>query len=128
MARRSPQPESTSQQVLECIQRNFPSCGQPIWNEYDNYRQVRKRGGSSTTTFKNPSMSKLVVRTLSNCISTGTRGQVGITTTRIWTRCDCTSWSITLARTSKCTSNTSTTLLARRLCEPAQRQPSIGTI
>lgn len=45
MARRSPQPESTSQQVLECLQKNCPSCGQPIWNEYDNYRQVRTLKG-----------------------------------------------------------------------------------
>ncbi len=45
MARRSPQPESTSQQVLECLQKNCPSCGKPIWNEYDNYRQVRTLEG-----------------------------------------------------------------------------------
>jgi hypothetical protein len=57
--------------LSECLQKNCPSCGKPIWNEYDNYRQVRKRGGSSTTTFKNPSLPKLVVRTLSNCMLSG---------------------------------------------------------
>lgn len=45
MARKSPQPESTSQQILECVQKNCPSCDKSMWNEYDNYRQVRTLSG-----------------------------------------------------------------------------------
>ncbi len=27
--------------VLECVQKNCPSCGKPMWNEYNNLRRVR---------------------------------------------------------------------------------------
>ncbi len=41
MVRRSPQPEATREEVLECVQQECLSCGQPMWCEYDNERTVR---------------------------------------------------------------------------------------
>lgn len=45
MARKSPQPKATSSEVLECLQQNCPSCGKPMWNEYNNLRRVRTLKG-----------------------------------------------------------------------------------
>ncbi len=45
MARKSPQPKAVSFEVLECVQQNCPSCGQRMWNEYNNRRQVRTLKG-----------------------------------------------------------------------------------
>ncbi len=45
MARKSPQPKATSFEVLECVQQNCPSCGKPMWNEYNNLRHVRTLKG-----------------------------------------------------------------------------------
>lgn len=45
MARKSPQPKATSSEVLECVQQNCPSCGKPMWNEYNNLRRVRTLKG-----------------------------------------------------------------------------------
>jgi len=45
MARKSPQPKATSSEVLECVQQNCPSCGNPMWNEYNNLRHVRTLKG-----------------------------------------------------------------------------------
>jgi hypothetical protein len=41
MARKNSTPEATSFKVLECLQRDCPSCSKPMWNEYNNLRQVR---------------------------------------------------------------------------------------
>lgn len=40
MARRSPRPEPTSEQTLECLRRSCPSCGGPMWIDYEDYRTV----------------------------------------------------------------------------------------
>lgn len=40
MARRNPRPEPTSEQTLECLRRTCPSCGGPMWMDYENYRTV----------------------------------------------------------------------------------------
>jgi hypothetical protein len=45
MARKSSQPKATSSEVLECVQQNCPSCGKPMWNEYNNLRRVRTLKG-----------------------------------------------------------------------------------
>lgn len=45
MARKSPQPKATSSEILECVQQNCPSCGKPMWNEYNNLRRVRTLKG-----------------------------------------------------------------------------------
>ncbi|MBD2528054.1 hypothetical protein H6G97_00195 [Nostoc flagelliforme FACHB-838] len=31
--------------VLECVQQNCPSCGKPMWSEYNNLRRVRTLKG-----------------------------------------------------------------------------------
>ena len=45
MVRRTPQPEATREEVLECIQQNCPQCGGWMWNKYDNVRRVRTLDG-----------------------------------------------------------------------------------
>lgn len=45
MARKSLKPEATSEEVLECMQQQCPSCNQRMWNEYDNHRHVRTLQG-----------------------------------------------------------------------------------
>lgn len=45
MARKNPQPEATLFEELECVQQNCPSCGQRMWNEYNNQRKVRTLKG-----------------------------------------------------------------------------------
>lgn len=45
MARRTPQPEATREEVLECIQQTCPVCGGWMWNKYDNFRRVRMLEG-----------------------------------------------------------------------------------
>ena len=45
MVRRTPQPEATREEVLECIQQNCPGCGGWMWNKYDNVRRVRTLEG-----------------------------------------------------------------------------------
>lgn len=41
MARSGSQPVAQREAVLECLQLNCPSCGERMWNKYDNYRTVR---------------------------------------------------------------------------------------
>ena len=45
MARTKPQPEADKEIVLECVRQSCPSCAQPMWNKYDNYRTVRTLNG-----------------------------------------------------------------------------------
>lgn len=45
MGRRTPQPEATTEAVLECIQQYCPDCGGWMWNKYDNNRRVRTLTG-----------------------------------------------------------------------------------
>jgi hypothetical protein len=45
MARKSLKPEATSEEILECMQQQCPSCNQLMWNEYDNHRHVRTLQG-----------------------------------------------------------------------------------
>lgn len=45
MVRRTPQPEATREEVLECIQQTCPMCGGWMWNKYDNVRRVRTLAG-----------------------------------------------------------------------------------
>lgn len=45
MVRRTPQPEATREEVLECIQQTCPVCGGWMWNKYDNFRRVRTLEG-----------------------------------------------------------------------------------
>lgn len=45
MVRRTPQPEATREEVLECIQQTCPWCGGWMWNKYDNVRRVRTLEG-----------------------------------------------------------------------------------
>lgn len=45
MVRRTPQPEATREEVLECIQQTCPGCGGWMWNKYDNVRRVRTLEG-----------------------------------------------------------------------------------
>ena len=45
MVRRTPQPEATREEVLECVQQTCPCCGGWMWNKYDNYRRVRTLNG-----------------------------------------------------------------------------------
>lgn len=45
MVRRTPQPEATREEVLECIQQTCPVCGGWMWNKYDNFRRVRTLDG-----------------------------------------------------------------------------------
>ena len=46
MVRRSPQPLATKHKILECTRQECPSCGNPMWNDYDNYRQVHTLKGA----------------------------------------------------------------------------------
>lgn len=45
MARKSLKPKAASFKVLECVQQQCLSCGKLMWNEYDNYRHVRRLKG-----------------------------------------------------------------------------------
>ncbi len=45
MVRRTPQPEATREEVLECVQQRCPWCGGWMWNKYDNVRRVRTLEG-----------------------------------------------------------------------------------
>ncbi len=45
MARRSLKPEATSEEILECVRQQCPSCGKSMWNKYDNYRHIRTLQG-----------------------------------------------------------------------------------
>lgn len=45
MARRTPQPEASREEVLECVQQTCPWCGGWMWNKYDNVRRVRTLEG-----------------------------------------------------------------------------------
>jgi hypothetical protein len=45
MVRRTPQPEATREEVLECRQQTCPVCGGWMWNKYDNIRRVRTLDG-----------------------------------------------------------------------------------
>ena len=40
MARRTCRPSPTREQTLECLQRECPECGSPMWVDYENYRSV----------------------------------------------------------------------------------------
>jgi hypothetical protein len=45
LARKSLKPEATSFEVLDCVQKKCPSCGQAMWNEYNNPRHIRTLKG-----------------------------------------------------------------------------------
>lgn len=45
MVRRTPQPEATREEVLECVQQTCLWCGGWMWNKYDNIRRVRTLSG-----------------------------------------------------------------------------------
>jgi len=45
MVRRTPQPEATREEVIECIQQTCPVCGGWMWNKYDNFRRIRTLDG-----------------------------------------------------------------------------------
>ena len=45
MVRRNPQPEAEREEVLECVHQDCASCGELMWNKYDNYRSVRTLKG-----------------------------------------------------------------------------------
>ena len=40
MPRKTPRPEPTRTEILECTQPHCPACGRLMWNAYDNYRTV----------------------------------------------------------------------------------------
>ncbi len=45
MARKNLKPEATSFEVLECVHKYCPECGERMWNEYNNLRHVRTLKG-----------------------------------------------------------------------------------
>ncbi len=45
MARTRPQPEADTEEVLECVRQDCPSCNKQMWNKYDNYRTLRTLSG-----------------------------------------------------------------------------------
>lgn len=45
MARKTPVPQANQEVVLECIHSNCLSCGQKMWNDYDNLRTLRTLSG-----------------------------------------------------------------------------------
>ena len=40
MARVSRRPAATREETLECVRRECPECGKPMWMDYDNYRTI----------------------------------------------------------------------------------------
>jgi hypothetical protein len=45
MVRKTPVPQANREVVLECIHPNCLSCGQKMWNDYDNVRTLRTLSG-----------------------------------------------------------------------------------
>lgn len=45
MARRTPRPEASREEVLDRTQQTCPVCGGWMWNKYDNFRRVRTLDG-----------------------------------------------------------------------------------
>ena len=40
MARRTPRPQPTRTEVLDCIEQKCPHCQTPMWIDYENYRTI----------------------------------------------------------------------------------------
>lgn len=40
MARKTPRPQPTRTEVLECVQEECPECNNPMWVDYENYRTI----------------------------------------------------------------------------------------
>ena len=52
MARKTSVPQANREVVLECIHQNCSSCGQRMWNDYDNVRTIRTLPGIVRLTLK----------------------------------------------------------------------------
>ncbi len=52
MARKTPVPQANREVILECTHQNCPSCGQKMWNDYDNERTIRTLEGVVRLTLK----------------------------------------------------------------------------
>ncbi len=52
MARKTAVPPANQEVILECTHQNCPSCGQKMWNDYDNFRTIRTLSGVVRLTLK----------------------------------------------------------------------------
>ncbi len=52
MARKTAVPPANQEVILECTHQNCPSCGQKMWNDYDNERTIRTLSGVVRLTLK----------------------------------------------------------------------------
>ena len=116
MARRNPQPEAEREEVLECVHQDCASCGELMWNKYDNYRSVRTLKGVVRLRLKIRRCPNRQCERFHQAYRPESEGKWALPQYEFGLDVIATRESITLSTATQCKRNSSTIAATRSVC------------